>query len=64
MDILGLLKELFSGVLYLFTAEGLKTLVMFVIAGVLIYLAIKKDYEPDAAFAHRLRRDPGQSAAR
>ena len=46
MDILGLLKELFSGVLYLFTAEGLKTLVMFVISGVLIYLAIKKDYEP------------------
>ena len=42
MDILGLLKELFSGVLYLFTAEGLKTLVMFVISGVLIYLAIKK----------------------
>ena len=46
VDILGLLKELFSGVLYLFTAEGLKTLVMFVISGVLIYLAIKKDYEP------------------
>ena len=46
MDILGLLKELFSGVLYLFTAEGLKTLVMFVISGVLIYLAIKKDMEP------------------
>ena len=46
MDILGLLKELFSGVLYLFTTEGLKTLVMFVISGVLIYLAIKKDYEP------------------
>ena len=40
VDILGLLKELFSGVLYLFTAEGLKTLVMFVISGVLIYLAI------------------------
>ena len=46
MDILGLLKELFSGVLYLFTAEGLKTLVMFVISGVLIYLAIVKDMEP------------------
>ena len=26
--------------------NGLKTLAMFVIAGVLIYLAIKKDYEP------------------
>ncbi len=46
MDILGLLRELFSGVLYLFTADGLKTLVMFVISGVLIYLAIRKDYEP------------------
>ncbi|MEA4997767.1 MAG: sodium ion-translocating decarboxylase subunit beta [Candidatus Limiplasma sp.] len=28
------------------TAEGLKTLIMFAISGVLIYLAIKKDYEP------------------
>ena len=44
MDLL--LRELFSGVLYMGTAAGLKTLVMFVIAGVLIYLAIKKDYEP------------------
>ena len=41
-----LLKELFSGVLYMGTFDGLKTLVMFIIAGVLIYLAIKKDYEP------------------
>ena len=41
-----LLQELFSGVVYMFTAAGLKTLVMFVIAGILIYLAIKKDYEP------------------
>ena len=41
-----LLKELFSGVLYMGTVDGLKTLVMFVIAGVLIYLAIRKDYEP------------------
>ena len=41
-----LLKELFSGVLYMGTLDGLKTLVMFVIAGTLIYLAIKKDYEP------------------
>ena len=32
--------------LYLFTAEGLKTLLMFVISGILIYLAIKKEYEP------------------
>ena len=41
-----ILQELFSGVLYLFTAEGLKTLAMFVIAFALIYLAIKKEYEP------------------
>ncbi len=41
-----ILTELFSGVLYLFTLEGLKSLVMFVVAGALIYLAIKKDYEP------------------
>ncbi len=41
-----ILTELFSGVLYLFTLEGLKSLVMFVVASVLIYLAIKKDYEP------------------
>ncbi len=46
MDILSLLKDLFSGVVYLLTVEGLKTLVMFAISGVLIYLAIKKDYEP------------------
>ena len=41
-----ILSELFSGVTYLFTAEGLKCLAMFAIAGVLIYLAIKKEYEP------------------
>jgi carboxybiotin decarboxylase len=41
-----LLKELFSGVLYMGSLDGLKTLVMFGIAGTLIYLAIKKDYEP------------------
>ena len=46
LDIGLILGELFSGVTYLFSVEGLKTLVMFVIAGVLIYLAIKKDYEP------------------
>ncbi|MBN1777508.1 MAG: sodium ion-translocating decarboxylase subunit beta, partial [Clostridiales bacterium] len=28
------------------TIDGLKTLVMFLIAGILIYLAIRKDYEP------------------
>ena len=41
-----ILQELFSGVMFLFTAEGLKTLAMFVIAFALIYLAIKKEYEP------------------
>ncbi|MBP8990337.1 MAG: sodium ion-translocating decarboxylase subunit beta [Clostridia bacterium] len=41
-----LLKELFSGVLYFGTPGGLRTLVMFAISGVLIYLAIAKDYEP------------------
>ena len=46
MDFAAILGELFSGVVYLFSAAGIKTLVMFLIAGVLIYLAIKKDYEP------------------
>ena len=46
MDIGAILKELFSGVLYMGTVDGLKTLIMFIISGVLIYLAIKKDYEP------------------
>ena len=46
LDILAILKELFAGVLYLASPAGLKTLAMFVIAGVLIDLAIKKDYEP------------------
>ncbi len=41
-----LLSELFSGILYMVSLPGLKTLVMFLIAGILIYLAIKKDYEP------------------
>ena len=41
-----ILQELFSGVVYLFSMAGVKSLVMFAIAGVLIYLAIKKDYEP------------------
>jgi len=46
MDILDLLKELFRGVEYLCSLPGLKSLGMFAIAGVLIYLAIRKDYEP------------------
>ena len=39
-------SELFAGVVYLFSAAGIKSLVMYLIAGVLIYLAVKKDYEP------------------
>jgi oxaloacetate decarboxylase beta subunit len=46
VDVTALLKELFSGVVYMGTADGLKTLIMFIISGVLIYLAISKDYEP------------------
>lgn len=46
MNVPALLRELFSGVVYMGTADGLKTLVMFIIAGTLIYLAIRKDYEP------------------
>jgi len=46
VNVSALLKELFSGVVYMGTADGLKTLVMFIIAGTLIYLAISKDYEP------------------
>jgi len=45
-EITALIKELFSGVLYMGSVDGLKTLVMFLISGTLIYLAIKKDYEP------------------
>ena len=46
MDVTTLLSELFSGITYLGTVDGLKSLAMFAIAGVLIYLAIRKDYEP------------------
>ena len=46
MDIPALLKVLFPGVPYLFSFPGVKSLGMFAIAGVLIYLAIRKDYEP------------------
>ncbi len=46
MTLTTLLSDLFSGVIFLFSAAGLKTLVMFLIAFALIYLAIKKDYEP------------------
>lgn len=43
---LELLQEIFSGVVYYGSIAGLKSIVMFIIAGVLIYLAIAKDYEP------------------
>jgi carboxybiotin decarboxylase len=46
VDISTLLKSLFTGVVYMGTPDGLKTLVMFIISGALIYLAIRKDYEP------------------
>lgn len=46
MDFSALINELFSGLGYLASGSGLKTLVMFLIAGLLIWLAIKKDYEP------------------
>ncbi len=39
-------NELLSGVTYFGSMDGLRALVMFIIAGVLIYLAIAKDYEP------------------
>ena len=41
-----ILSQLFSGVIGMFSLAGVKSLIMFVIAGVLIYLAVKKDYEP------------------
>ena len=46
MDFSLLIQELFSGVFYMMSGDGFKTLVMFIIAGILIALAIVKDYEP------------------
>ncbi len=46
MSLSAIIYDLFSGVTFLFSADGIKTLVMFIIAAVLIYLAIQKDYEP------------------
>ena len=37
---------LYDGIAFLFSAEGWKNLVMFAIGGVLIYLALVKDFEP------------------
>ncbi len=46
MDFALLIQELFSGLFYLMSGDGFKTLIMFIIAGILIALAIVKDYEP------------------
>ena len=46
MDFALLIQELFSGLFYMMSGDGFKTLIMFIIAGVLIALAIVKDYEP------------------
>ncbi len=46
LDFAALIEELFSGLFYMMSGDGFKTLVMFVIAGILIALAIVKDYEP------------------
>lgn len=40
------LKEVFSGVLYFGQGSNWKALIMYVIGAVLIYLAVKKNYEP------------------
>ncbi|MEA4888196.1 MAG: sodium ion-translocating decarboxylase subunit beta [Clostridiaceae bacterium] len=41
-----MLQQLFSGVTYFGTSAGWRSLIMYLIAGILIYLAVKKDYEP------------------
>ena len=46
MDFAVLIQELFSGLFYMMSGDGIKTLIMFIIAGILIALAIVKDYEP------------------
>jgi len=46
MDFSLLIQELFSGVFYMMSLDGFKTAIMFIIAGILIALAIVKDYEP------------------
>ena len=46
MDFGLLIRELFSGIFYMMSGDGFKTLIMFIIAGILIALAIVKDYEP------------------
>ena len=67
MDILQHFSFLTDGIVYLFSADGWRNLVMILIGGLLIWLAIAKDFEPallmpmgiggDAAAAvHRYRR--------
>ena len=46
MELPSILSSLFSGVLYLFSPAGVRSLVMFALAGALIFLAIRKEYEP------------------
>jgi len=43
---MGELLSLFDGLVAFFTVDGLKMLVMWIIGGILIYLAIKKQMEP------------------
>lgn len=46
MDILQQFSFLYNGVAYFFTGDGWKNLIMLVIGGVLIWLALDKDFEP------------------
>jgi len=43
---LEVLKEIFNGIVFFGQGDNWKALIMYVIGGVLIYLAIKKEYEP------------------
>lgn len=46
MEFLQNFSFLYDGVLYLFSAEGWKNLVMILVGGLLIWLALAKDFEP------------------
>ena len=46
MDILQHFSFLTDGIVYLFSADGWRNLVMILIGGLLIWLAIAKDFEP------------------
>ena len=46
MEILEHFRFLYDGVAFFFSAEGWKNLVMILIGGLLIYLALAKDFEP------------------